>query len=316
MTNETHSVVPVFFACDDAYAPFLDITLESMRAFASPDRTYRVHILTSNMSSDNRRRIESLADSHIQICFEEVEERLRDVAQKLHVRDYYSITTYYRMFIADWFPQYDKVLYIDADTVFNSDVAELYDVDLGDCLVAAAQEDVMATEPVFGRYVEVVLGVPRADYFSAGVLVMNLDLFRKERLCDQFLELLGRCKYEVTQDQDYLNVLCRDRVLRLGYEWNCSPSEVMCHSVEPKLIHYKLLWKPWHYSGTRYEDYFWKYADGSEYADEVRAMKNDFTEERAAADRQMYRNLMGLAARHMAQYGEDFEIDRQVLYHA
>ena len=312
----TSQLIPVFFACDDAYAPFLGITLESMIAFASPMRTYRVHVLTSNMSEDNRTRIQRLATDNVSICFEEVGDRLKAVARKLHVRDYYSITTYYRMFIAEWFPRYDKVLYIDADTVFNADVAELYDVELGDCLVAAVQEDVMATEPVFGRYVEVVLDVPRMDYFSAGVLVMNLELFRKERMLDQFLKLLGRCKYEVTQDQDYLNVLCRDRVVRLGYEWNCSPSEVMCFGQTPKLIHYKLLWKPWHYSGTRYEDYFWHYADGSSYADEVHAMKNGFTDEHAARERQMYRNLMGLAADHMARCGEHFVMEEQVLYHA
>ena len=309
-------IVPIFFACDDAYAPFLGITLESMIAFVSPERSYRVHVLTSNMSDENRRRIRELATDNVDIYFEEVGNRLKDVARKLHVRDYYSITTYYRMFIAEWFPQYDKVLYIDADTVFNADVAELYDVDLGDCLVAAAQEDVMAAEPVFGRYAEVVLGVPRMEYFSAGVLVMNIKLFRKERMQDQFLELLGRCKYEVTQDQDYLNVLCRDRVYRLGYEWNCSPSEVMCHGMQPKLIHYKLLWKPWHYSGTRYEDYFWRYADGSNFADEVRAMKARFTEADADKERQMYRNLMGLAADHMERCGEHFVMEEQVLYHA
>ena len=316
MNQQTRPVIPVFFACDDAYAPFLGVTLRSMIDHISPHRRYRVHVLTSGMSPENQRRIEAMATENCHICFESVADRLQDVARRLHLRDYYSITTYYRMFIADWYPQYDKVLYIDADTVFNGDVAELYDVEMGDCLVAAVQEDVMATEPVFGRYVEVVLGVPRMDYFSAGVLVMNVALFRRERIQEQFLKLLGQCKYEVTQDQDYLNVLCRDRVYRLGYEWNCSPSEVMCHSVSPKLIHYKLLWKPWHYSGIRYEDSFWAYADGSGFADEVRAMKDGFTADHAARERQMYRNLMGLAVAHMARCGEEFVIDRQVLYNA
>ena len=314
--NVAHSIIPVFFACDDAYAPFLGITLQSMLAHASPERRYGVHVLTSGMSEENQRRIQALATERCTICFEDVSDRLKDVAQRLHVRDYYSIATYYRMFIAEWFPQYDKVLYLDADTVFNGDVAELYDIPMGDCLVAAVQEDVMATEPVFGRYVEVVLGVPRMEYFSAGVLVMNVKLFRKEQMQERFLELLGRCKYEVTQDQDYLNVLCRGRVYRLGYEWNCSPSEVMIYEETPKLVHYKLLWKPWHYSGTRYEELFWQYADHSSFAREVRSMKRGFTDEHAAKDRQMYRHLMGLAADHMARCGEEFVMEGQVLYNA
>ena len=96
----------------------------------------------------------------------------------------------------------------------------------------------------------------------------------------------------------------------------CSPSEVMCHKDEPKLIHYKLLWKPWHYSGTRYEDYFWKYACESAFSDEVLAIKRGFTADDAARDRTMYRKLMGLAADHMARCGEIYTMEGQVLYHA
>ena len=41
----------------------------------------------------------------------------------------FTLTIYFRLFIAELFPELDKAVYIDSDTVINDDIAKLYSVD-------------------------------------------------------------------------------------------------------------------------------------------------------------------------------------------
>ena len=52
----------------------------------------------------------------------------------------------------------------------------------------------------------------------------------------------------------------------------------------PKLIHYNLSMKPWHYDGIDYEEYFWAFAAKTEFFDEIKKEKENFTPEMAQKD--------------------------------
>ena len=51
---------------------------------------------------------------------------IQKVKDKLYTRDYYSKTTYFRLFLPNLYPQYDKVLYLDSDIGILDDFATLY----------------------------------------------------------------------------------------------------------------------------------------------------------------------------------------------
>ena len=85
-----------------------------------------------------------------------------------------------RGFFGQLYPQYNKAIYLDSDIVVLGDIAELYNQDLGDNLIAAAPDDVIQTTKVFQEYAEKVVGVADyRNYFNAGILLMNLDEFRR-----------------------------------------------------------------------------------------------------------------------------------------
>ena len=52
MKNE--KVIPVFFATDDNYAPFLGVTLKSMFENASREYFYEVYVLITSLNSKNK----------------------------------------------------------------------------------------------------------------------------------------------------------------------------------------------------------------------------------------------------------------------
>ncbi len=293
MSSVYKQIIPIFYATDDAYAPMLAVSIRSLLDNADKKCFYRIHVLTSTMSEENRAKISALAVENAEIFFNDASDRLMGVADSLAIRDYYSITTYYRLFIASMFPQYEKALYIDSDTVVVGDVAKMFSADIGDSLVGAVHDNVMFID-VFGQYVEKVLDVPREKYFNAGILLVNLREFRKSDVEDGFLKLLSERKFPVAQDQDYLNLLCRDRVYYFGYEWNLAPVEELS-AIEPSIVHFKMALRPWNYDGITHGELFWHYAENSGFYDVLREIKRNHTVLDSENDKKVAEGLVSLA---------------------
>ena len=295
-------IVPIFYACDDAFVKFTIISIRSMLENASPDRFYRFHILITDVSERSRRVAKELERDNAEIIFEDVTSYLTAIEKKLPLRDYYSKTTYYRLFIADMFPQYDKAIYIDSDTVVLGDISELYDTDLKDNYVGAVTERVMTDVDVYGRYVEQVLGIDRYAYFNAGLLLLNCKQFRNNDLLKKFGDLLSVYNFAVTQDEDYLNLMCKDRVLHLDRKWN---TEILPQfEIDPTkvaIFHYIMVSKPWHYPDCRFAEYFWKYAEKTEFYDELREASLSYSDEEKQRDIDCGNNLALLAEREIAR---------------
>lgn len=292
------NTVPIFYAADDSYAPYLAVSITSLCENSSADKFYDIHILTSSMSDTNKSRISALSRDNCRIVFDDVKEKMEAIAGKVSLRDYYSMATYYRIFIADMFPEYEKAIYIDSDTLILSDIADMYETDIGDNLVGGIQENVMLLD-VFSRYSSVVLGIPNYEYFNAGIIVMNLKQFRITDMEGRFLELLGRRSFPVAQDQDYLNLLCHGRVHYFPVEWNLDPVEIY-KDKKPLIVHYKMHRRPWYYDGILFEEHFWKYTRKSGYHNDIVEGKNSRTDADAKRDQSVMSSLCDLAEKEIS----------------
>lgn len=288
--------ISVFFACDDGYIPYLIVCLRSLIDHASPKNNYDIHVLFTNISEENKYQVMRLGTQNVHISFHDVTDRVSRLKSKLSVRDYYSATTYYRFFIPEMFPDLDKALYIDADTILLADIAELYRYNLGNNLIGAVQDQLVLNTDVYGKYVENVLDISQAAYFNAGVVLLNSELLRKEKLIEKFVELLNSYVFVVAQDQDYLNILCQDRILWVNSKWNVQVTEKQLRQKEAiGLIHYNLAEKPWHYENGRYSEYFWEYAKKTAMYDQIRKNLAEFSETDREKDAAAGRNLLNLA---------------------
>ena len=152
-------VIPIFFACDDNFVKFTIVSLCSIKQNASRDYDYVVYVLHTGITETMQNKLYGLQDDNFTVIFRDVTDYLYSIADKLPIRDYYSKTTYYRVFIAEMYPEYDKAIYIDSDTVVQGDISELYETDIGDCYVGACHEQAMVQVDEFGTYVERVIGI-------------------------------------------------------------------------------------------------------------------------------------------------------------
>jgi len=253
-------------------------------------------VLNTNITEESKQKVYELQTEQVTIDFCNVTEELQKIANKLSIRDYYSLTTYYRIFIADMFPEYDKVLYLDSDTIVTRDVAELYHYHLGDNYMGAVQDYLVRSVKIYGDYVEKVLGISRAAYFNAGVALINSRMFRKEKIKNQFIDLLNTYTFVVAQDQDYLNILCQNHVLWIDSMWNVQMTEEKERAIsDTGIIHYNLAVKPWQDENCRYGKQFWDVAAQTAYYDEIQEVRRNFGEKDAQKVEAAGQNLMHLA---------------------
>lgn len=292
--------VNLFFACDDNYVPFLAVTLTSIQENCDPDRKYDVRVLHTGLKQENRDRLMTrFSKPNFSLCFWNIGRMLEKYADRLYTRDYYSKSTYYRLFIPELFPQLEKALYLDCDIVVTGDISKLYDQDMGDNLVAAVPDSMVTAIEPFARYVQNRLRVKPERYFNAGVLMMNLAEMRNMQFTEVFLKLLERVTFRVAQDQDYLNVICKDRACYLGREWNTMPGAAFCE--DPKLIHFNLDCKPWWRDDVPFSDVFWDYAQRSDFLPEIQEIRAGFTPERIEHSAEQTKNLIALGQRQSRQ---------------
>ena len=271
--------IPIFFAVDDAYVPFLTVTIQSLSENINEDNLYVLHVLYTNITDENKNDLKKFENDSIKIEFVNVQEKIEKLKDKLQVRDYFSNATYYRILIPDMYPQYDKVIYLDADTVVLEDIAILYNTDMEDNLVAGVPEPWFAEYKEFQTYALKVIGVSDyKEYINVGVLLMNLKALREMHFGDIFTQMLDVVKYRLLQDEDYINKICLGRIKYIDPTWNVCG--YLYNKPDPKIVHYTLF-KPWHRKEMLNKDYFWKYAEKTKFYDYISSLRTDESESKA-----------------------------------
>ncbi|MGB4653861.1 MAG: glycosyltransferase family 8 protein [Bacteroidales bacterium] len=306
---ESKNLIPVFFAIDDAYAPLLGVALKSIIINASKKRNYKVIIIQENVSDTNQRKLLSLANENFDIEIISMGKSLENITDRSENRlrcDYFTMTIFFRLFIPEMFPEYDKCLYLDSDIVVPGDISELYDTDVQNYLIAACPDYSSSDVPPLINWMENAVGVDRHKYVNSGILVMNLKKLREVKLEEHFMHLLNTYHFDcIAPDQDYLNAMCKGQIFFLDESWDVMPNPRRKEHPAPKLIHYNLFEKPWCYDNIQYADYFWKYAEMSDFYAQVKEIKDNYSEEQKLRDEQSF-NLLIQKAKTVPDTGVTF----------
>lgn len=286
--------VPIVLAANDRFVPYLSTMLESILNHANPSRRYDIIVLHQDISPENQQSMQKQATRypHCSVRFANVEGYFH--ALRLFVNQHLSVETYYRLIVQDLMPEYDKVLYLDSDMVAECDVSELYDMDIGDHLIAAARDIDIAgqikSNPKMKEYVIHQLGLKDPyEYFQAGVLVLNLNALRKSISVDELLHIACGNEWKC-HDQDVLNHVCHGRVYYIPQRWNVvmnwkeegrsrenllkkAPAALYFEWMEarkqPLIVHYAGYQKPWNRRNCDMASYFWNYARKTPFYEDI-----------------------------------------------
>ncbi len=281
-------VVPVFLTINNDFVPYAACTITSITQHADPKNYYRIVVLHDGITFKNYVKLRNLVTKNCEIQFRKITNSLylkiiiNHCSNKTGSGDFFSSAVYYyRSFIARLFPQYEKAIYIDSDTIVMGDLAELFNTNLGNNCVAALVDPKVEAVPEFRHYVDKAVGVPYQEYVNSGVMLLNLKELRKIHYVQQLVHLIE--KYDanlVAPDQDYLNVICRGRILHLESKWNMQPVKGELPE-DTKIIHFNLFKKPWHYDDVDCEEIFWEVAKKSGFYNDLLEQKENYSVEDA-----------------------------------
>ncbi len=274
--------IPVFFSTDDNYIPYLDVTLSSLIANASKEHTYKLIILHTGLKQDNIDMIMQNQRPGFEIIFADISNEVEGIKNKFKNVYHFSVVTYYRLFIASLFPQYRKILYLDCDLVVLGDISELYNTELGDNIIGAVPDQYVPNTEEFRSYARYALGVDPSTYINAGVLVIDLDQYRKNKIEEKFVDLITSYDFDLLDpDQAYINYLSYGKIHLLPNGWNKAPAAIPCQG-KKNIVHYALYKKPWQYDDVLDGEYFWHYAKSSPFYSLICKRKEEFGEEERA----------------------------------
>ena len=96
--SRPNRVIPIFFATDDNYIPFLEVALRSLIDNASRNYNYNIHILNTGLKEENKAVIKTLEDKNFKIFFEDISNVIEPIKKNLKNVYHFSLVMYYRVF--------------------------------------------------------------------------------------------------------------------------------------------------------------------------------------------------------------------------
>jgi len=258
------SWIDVVLAADDNFSLPLAVALLSVISSLREGIGVRAHILNMGITPANRAKITTAADRpNAQVNW--VDTLAGHVSHLPNTWKSITRATYARLFITDVLPaDVSRALYLDCDVLVRRSVHELVTSDMGGHAALGVAD---AGSPfVCSHY-----GVPwwfrngrRADEpnFNAGVIAMDLDVWRQEDYGKQCLEYLADGRHEVAQDQEAINSILGNRIGTVDPRWNVQselyqrefemtlpygPELIEQMKNDPWIVHFSTQTKPWSY---------------------------------------------------------------------
>lgn len=219
------------------YTKFLGTSMLSM--FENTREKVTIHLIhDSTLSHEIRKKLTQIVYKYDQeIIFYNVDELVPNLIDDMKNRlpslknFYATIAAMYRLLIPNILPpDVTKVIYLDADTVINLDINEMWQIDLENYPIAAvtACSGGLPKEKAIKIFPPCMIGeVKPEDYFQSGSLIFNLEDTilggGGRNLFDRCLSVL-ESKPAVYLDQDALNYLFANNFLKLPKKFShCIP---------------------------------------------------------------------------------------------
>jgi len=125
-------------------------------------------------------------------------------------RNHLTTPNYYRFLIPDFLKDCDKAVWLDVDMIVKRDLSELFATDLEGMYLGAVR---------IGLKNAGIRHVPWDQYFNAGLLLMNLELWRKDDVAGQVRKLIAENDFSCPT-QDPMNLVGYQKTVFLPVAYN------------------------------------------------------------------------------------------------
>ncbi len=202
-------IIPVVLITDNNYIYQSAVTIKSIINSQNNNTIIEINILGYKLTEDDKNYLLNIENDRIKIKITDVDDSSEFL--KLNNHSDYSNMVLLKLYISDFFPQYEKMLYLDSDIIVNIDLEELYDINLEDNYFAGVQD----------IFVLLKNKQTNRKYINTGVLLINLRKIRENKISRILTEnYIKNCKKYDFPEQDTINEVLNDYIMVLPLKYN------------------------------------------------------------------------------------------------
>lgn len=247
--------INVCLSFDNNYCKYASVVIASILKNANTDDFLNFFILDGQISKENKDKLlelKKLKECNIKFIY--IDENMFNIYKQINTHTYITLPTYYRLKLAELLPDIKRVIYLDCDMVVNSSLAELFDIDLENNIIAG----------VLDARVKHKKQWKNKKYINAGMILFDLDKIRQNKIEDKFVEYTkNNLDIIKTGDQDIINYTLENQIKILPDIWNVQVSGFASRTSftrYPKIIHFIGADKPWIFAScVFFKDLYFKY---------------------------------------------------------
>ena len=208
--------VNLVYYSDAKYLPYMMTSIYSAIENKKASTKYNIYVITQGYKKEDEENLQKLEQKNVKIYQVKATEKNLDYKHLGRFETFKPAMQ--KIFISDYLNNIDKVLYLDADTIIQQDLSELYNTDIEDVYISASRDGLMF---MFPQHITEIGLNWRNFYFNSGVMLMNLKKIRQDNLIKQAI-IFFHTHQEVFGDQDVFNVIVKDKVKEFSYKYNCN----------------------------------------------------------------------------------------------
>lgn len=193
----------IVYSSSDSYAEIAGISILSLFENNKDADEIIIYIVDNGIAADNKRKLLGVASQFGRMLHFLTPPDIQAMLGIQLTIAKWNISTYYRLFLCSILPQQiERVIFLDGDTIVRGSLGPLWELDLGDCSVAAVDD-------TRSDYYKLELGLKASDtYTNSGVMVIDMTNWRQEDVQQQFIDELMKGRGNIPYvDQGVLNAV-------------------------------------------------------------------------------------------------------------
>lgn len=236
----------IAFANDEYYFSGLWAAILSLLASTPDASKLKIHVIDTGISDASWWRLVAAVGKHPSPPELLRKSLKREKLADLGIPGSRSPLVYARLFLPELL-DCDRVLYLDSDLLVFRNVLELEEIDLAAhaCAAVINEDGGTLDFDLSTEDCEKLNFDPKSSYFNAGLIYMNLEYWRANRVTEKCLDFLRHQQFRLA-DQSALNAVMNQKIIPLDRQWNRLANRLGQNDfVSPECVIHYTTHKPW-----------------------------------------------------------------------
>ena len=208
----------VVYSSSDSYAEICGISIVSLLENNKSENKIDIYVIDNNISKLNKIKLESTANKYSRSIYFIDKIDLNALTKTNVYTGRWNIGTFFRLYLSSLLPEtVERVMYIDCDTIVRHSLNIVYNIDMGECLVAGVDD---CRSDLYRDDIGCKHG---SVYINNGFMVIDLKKWREEKIEEKFTKFISDRKGDCTyMDQAPLNGILGsgNRIYELEAKYN------------------------------------------------------------------------------------------------